>query len=73
MLTLGVGFLCKKKKQKRIGRDRPLHLRCLSQLFSMGKKINYLGNEFSVRIFHRWGGLVFIMGDHDNFHNWIMI
>ena len=22
--------------------------------------------------FHRWGGLVFIVGDHDNFPNWIM-
>ena len=23
--------------------------------------------------FHRWGGLVFIVDDHDNFPNWIMI
>ena len=23
--------------------------------------------------FHRWGDLVFIMDDHDNFPNWIMI
>ena len=23
--------------------------------------------------FHRWGGLVFIADDHDNFPNWIMI
>ena len=21
--------------------------------------------------FHQWGGLVFIMGDHDNFPNWM--
>ena len=26
-----------------------------------------------MRIFHRRGGLVFIMGDHDNFPSWIMI
>ena len=26
-----------------------------------------------VRLFHRWGGLVFIADDHDNFPNWIMI
>ena len=26
-----------------------------------------------VRPFHRWGGLVFIADDHDNFPNWIMI
>ena len=25
------------------------------------------------RTFHRWGGLVFIVDDHDNFPNWIMI
>ena len=25
------------------------------------------------RTFHRWGDLVFIMDDHDNFPNWIMI
>ena len=23
--------------------------------------------------FHRWGSLVFIMDDHDNFPNWMMI
>ena len=23
--------------------------------------------------FHRWGGLVFIADDHDNFPNWIII
>ena len=23
--------------------------------------------------FHRWGGLVFIMDDHDNFPSWMMI
>ena len=26
-----------------------------------------------MRTFHQWGGMVFIMGDHDNFHSWIMI
>ena len=26
-----------------------------------------------VRTFHRWGGLVFIVDDHDNFPNWIII
>ena len=26
-----------------------------------------------LRTFHRWGGLIFIMDDHDNFPNWIMI
>ena len=23
--------------------------------------------------FHRWGGMVFIMGDQDNFPSWMMI
>ena len=27
----------------------------------------------SLRTFHLWGGLVFIMDDHDNSPNWIMI
>ena len=26
-----------------------------------------------MRTFHRWGDLVIIMGDHDNFPSWIMI
>ena len=27
----------------------------------------------SLRTFHLWGNLIFIMDDHDNFPNWIMI
>ena len=27
----------------------------------------------NLRIFHRWGGLIFIMDDHDNFPSWMMI
>ena len=27
----------------------------------------------SLRTFQQWGGLVFIVDDHDNFPNWIMI
>ena len=26
-----------------------------------------------MRTFHRWDGLVFIMGDHDKFPSWMMI
>ena len=26
-----------------------------------------------MRTFHQWGGLVFIMDDHDNFPSWMMI
>ena len=60
-------------RNKRIGRDRSLPLRCLSQFFSVEEKINCLGNEFFVRTFHQWGDLVFIMDDHDNFPSWIII
>ena len=34
-----------KQETKRIGGDRPLPLRCISQLFPMEEKINCLGNE----------------------------
>ena len=36
----------RKQKTKRIGGDRPLPLRCLSQLFLVEEKINCSGNEF---------------------------
>ena len=51
---------------------RPLLLRCLSQFFLVEEKINCLENEFlciCLRTFHLWGGLVFIIDDHDNFLN----
>ena len=35
-------------------------------VLSREEKNNYLGNEFSVRTFHRWDGLIFIMGDFPN-------
>ena len=59
-----------KQETQRIGGARLLPLRCLSQFFPVEEKINYLGNEvlcICLRPFHRWGGLVFIMGDYDNF------
>ena len=76
LLTPYVGLLCKNKKQKGSAGAHPLPFRCVSQFFPGEEKINYLGNEFSVRslrTFHLRGGLVFIMDDHDNFPNWIMI
>ena len=32
-----------------------------------------LHSRLRVRPFHRWDDLVFIVDDHDNFPNWIMI
>ena len=26
-----------------------------------------------MRTFHRWGDLIFIMDDYDNFHSWMVI
>ena len=72
-LTPYVGLLCKNKKQKGSTGARPLPLRCLSQFFPGEEKINYLGNDFFVRTFHRWDDLVFIIDDHDNFPSCMMI
>ena len=64
-----------KTRNKRYRRGLARCLQCLSQFFPMEEKINYLGNEvlcISLHTFHRWGGLVFIMSDHDNFPSWVM-
>ena len=66
---MGVGLLCKNKKQRGSAGARPLPLRCLSQFFLVEKNINCLGNEV-LPTFHRWGGLVFIV---DDFPNWMVI
>ena len=74
-MILHVGILYKKKKQKGSAGTRPLPLQCLSQFFLVEEKINYLGNEvlcICLHTFYRWGGLVFIMEDHDNFPSWMM-
>ena len=70
-----------KRTRKKKGRQglRPWPLRCLSQFLSERKDRLLRGRmccvclRMSMRTFHRWGGLVFIMDDHDNFPNWIMI
>ena len=71
----GRWLFCRNKKQKGSTGACPLPLRCLSHFFPVGEKINYLGNEvlcISLCTFHRWGGLVFIMGDHDKFPSWMI-
>ena len=70
------GFSAKIRNRKGSAGARPLPLQCLSQLFPVEEKIDCLENEFlcvCLRTFHRWGGLIFIMDDHDNFPSWIMI
>ena len=42
----------------------------------MEENINFLGNEvlcICLRTFHLWSDMVFIMDNHDNFSNWIII
>ena len=54
---------------------RTLPLQCQSQLFPVEVNIICLENEvlcICMRTFHRLGGLVFIMDDHDNFPSWMM-
>ena len=65
----------KTRNKKGSAGAHPLPLRCLSQFFPVEGEINCLGNEvlcICLRTFHRWGGLVFIMDDHDNFPSWMM-
>ena len=62
--------------QKQSARARLLPLLCLRQFFPVEDNINCLGNEvlcICLRTFHLWGDLIFIMDDHNNFSNWIMI
>ena len=42
-------------------------------VISNGRENQLLREWIFVRTLHRWGGLVFIMDDHDNFSNWMMI
>ena len=70
-----------KRTRKNKGRRglRPWPLRYLSQFLSERKerllRLLRIGVSLrmSLRTFHRWGSLVFIVDDHDNFPNWIMI
>ena len=41
-------------------------------VLSIGREDRLLREWIFVRTFHRWGGLVFVMGDHDNFPNLMM-
>ena len=65
-----------KQETKRIDGGSPVASPILSQFFPVEEKINCLGNEvlcICLRTFHRWGGLIFIMDDHDNFPSCMMI
>ena len=42
------------------------------RLLSIGVSLR-MSLRLRVRTFHRWGDLVFIVDDHDNFPNWIVI
>ena len=64
-----------KQETKRIDGGLPLPLRCLSQFFRGKRRSTAYGMNFlcvSLHTFHIWGGFVFIIDDHDNFHSWMM-
>ena len=61
-----------KQETKRIDGGSFVAFPMPKSVLSGEEKINYLGNEFSVRTFHRLGGLVFIIDDHDNFPSWMI-
>ena len=42
-------------------------------VLSSGRENQLLREWIFVRTFHRWDSLIFIMGDHDNFPNWMVI
>ena len=61
------------KRRKKGGRRglRPWPLRCLSQILSERRENATMANVLRMFVctFHRWGDLVFIADDHDNFLN----
>ena len=59
-----------KQETRRIGGGSSVASPMPKSVLSSGRKINCLGNVFFMRTFHRWGGLVFIVGD---FPNWMVI
>ena len=64
-----------KQETKRIGGGSPVASLMPKSVLSGGREVQLLGNEvlcISLRTFHRWGGPVFIMNDHDNFPSWMM-
>ena len=62
-----------KQETKKIGGGSPVASLMPKSVFLVEEKINCLRNEVlgvCLRTFHRWGGLVFIVGD---FPNWMLI
>ena len=58
-----------KQETKKIVGGSPVASPMPKSVLSSGRskeKINCLGNVFFVRTFHRWGDLVFIVGDFPN-------
>ena len=62
-----------KIRGKKDRRGLPVASSIPKPILSDGRENQFLGNEFFVRTFRRWGGLVFIKDDHGNFPSWMMI
>ena len=63
----------RKIRSKKDRRGSPIASPMAKSALSSGRENQLLREWIFVRIFHRWGGLVFIMDDHDNFPSWMMI
>ena len=62
-----------KTRNKRIDGGSPVASPMPKSVLSSGKEDQLLREGSFVLTFHRWGGLVFIMGHHDQFTSWMMI
>ena len=75
-LSRSVDFGCRtplqKQETKMISGDSPVASPMLKSVLSGGREDRLLREWSFVRTFHRRGGLVFIMDDHDNFSSWMM-
>ena len=62
-----------KIRNKKDRRGSPVASPMPKSVFFGGKENQLFREKIFVCTFHRWGGLVFIMDDHDNFPSLMMI
>ena len=62
-----------KIRSKKDRRGSPVASPMPKSVLSGGRENQLIRELIFVRTFHLWGGLVFIMDDHDNFPSWMMV
>ena len=62
-----------KIRNKKGQRGSPVASPMPKSVFFGGRENQLLREGISMRTFHRWGDLVFLMNDHDNFPSWMII